>query len=234
MGTPDFAVASLAALVDNGFQVVGVVTAPDRPAGRGLQLKPSAVKEYAVSKNLALLQPEKLRDPGFQNALLDWNADLQVVVAFRMLPESVWNMPPLGTINVHGSLLPDYRGAAPINWAVINGEKKTGVTTFKLQHAIDTGDILLQATMDIGPAETATSVHDRMKILGADTLVKTLMGLQQQNLVAKPQILSGLAKHAPKIFTTDCELDFTQPVLAVFNRVRGLAEFPGAMTQLEG
>ena len=168
MGTPEFAVASLDALVGAGCQIVGVVTAPDKPAGRGMKLMQSDVKKYAVEKGLQVLQPEKLKNPDFLEELKGLRADVQVVVAFRMLPELVWNMPPMGTINLHGSLLPEYRGAAPIHWAVINGEAQTGVTTFKLQHAIDTGDILLQESFPIGPDETTGDVHDRMKIIGAN------------------------------------------------------------------
>ena len=174
MGTPEFAVASLDKLVQAGCQVVGVITAPDKAAGRGMQLQQSAVKKYAVEKGLHILQPEKLKDPVFLSALKSLQADLQVVVAFRMLPEVVWNMPPHGTINVHGSLLPQYRGAAPINWAIINGEKETGVTTFKLKHEIDTGNILLQSKMPIGENENAGELHDRMKEAGANLLLETL------------------------------------------------------------
>ena len=171
MGTPEFAVASLDALVKAGCKIVGVVTAPDKPAGRGMKLTESAVKKYAVEQGLKILQPEKLKDPSFIFTLEKLQAHLQVVVAFRMLPEVVWNMPPMGTINLHGSLLPQYRGAAPINWAVINGEKETGVTTFKLKHEIDTGDILLQERFAIGEDETAGEIHDKMKDIGAALLV---------------------------------------------------------------
>src|SRR6476661_5674100 len=174
MGTPEFAVASLDALVKAGHTIAAVVTAADKPAGRGQKLQESAVKQYAVANNLPLLQPVKLKDPEFLTALRSFDAELQVVVAFRMLPEVVWNMPPKGTINLHGSLLPQYRGAAPINWAVINGEKETGVTTFKLKHEIDTGDILLQEVIPIGDSETAGDVHDKMKEIGAQLLVKTV------------------------------------------------------------
>src|SRR5829696_2559837 len=177
MGTPDFAVSSLEALVKAKCNIVGVVTAPDKPAGRGMKMTESAVKKFAVRKNLRVLQPEKLKNPEFLQELRSLNADLQIVVAFRMLPELVWNMPPMGTINVHGSLLPQYRGAAPINWAIINGEKETGVTTFKLKHEIDTGDILLQEIIPIGEDETAGELHDRMKTIGAAVLVKTISGL---------------------------------------------------------
>lgn len=174
LGTPEFAVASLNVLVQAGCNVVGVVTAPDKPAGRGLQLQQSAVKKYAVEHSLKILQPEKLKNEKFIEELKALNADLQIVVAFRMLPEIVWNMPPMGTINVHGSLLPQYRGAAPINWAIINGEKQTGVTTFKLKHEIDTGNILLQETIDITPDETAGTLHDKMKEVGAALLLQTV------------------------------------------------------------
>ena len=172
MGTPEFAVASLDALVKAGCNIVGVITAPDKPAGRGMKLNESAVKKYAVEHHLNILQPEKLKNPEFLEQLKALNADLQIVVAFRMLPEVVWNMPPLGTVNLHGSLLPQYRGAAPINWAIINGEKETGVTTFKLKHEIDTGNILLQEKFSIGEDETAGELHDRMKAIGARVLLQ--------------------------------------------------------------
>ncbi|WP_246186331.1 methionyl-tRNA formyltransferase [Phnomibacter ginsenosidimutans] len=235
MGTPAFAVASLDALLQAGFNVVAVVTAPDKPAGRGMKLTESAVKQYAVAHRLPVLQPEKLKAPEFIEALQSLQADLQVVVAFRMLPEIVWNMPPMGTINVHGSLLPQYRGAAPINWAVINGEKTTGVTTFKLQHAIDTGNILLQASMPIGDNETAGEVHDRMKNLGAELLVKTVTGLVDGSIHEQPQPTDeGQLKHAPKIFTETCQIDWNHSAASIHNQIRGLSPFPGAITQLHG
>ncbi len=234
MGTPDFAVASLDALVSNGFNVVSVVTAPDKPAGRGLKLTESAVKQYAVAKGIPVLQPIKLKDPAFIANLSALQADIQIVVAFRMLPEIVWNMPKMGTLNVHGSLLPQYRGAAPINWAVINGEKQTGVTTFKLKHEIDTGDILLQESMPIGDDETASEVHDRMKIIGADLLVKTLQQLITGTIHEIPQVLTAEIKHAPKIFTKDCTIQWNQSTEQLHNLVRGLAQFPGAITKLDG
>jgi len=235
MGTPAFAVASLDALCAAGCQVVGVVTAPDKPAGRGMQLQQSAIKQYATEHNLPVLQPEKLRDPAFLDSLARWKADLQVVVAFRMLPEVVWNAPPMGTINVHGSLLPQYRGAAPINWAVINGETQTGVTTFKLQHAIDTGNLLLQKTMPIGPHENAGSVHDRMMVLGAETLVTTIKELAAGSLVEKPQSAdNSLLKHAPKLFTETARINWHKPVQELYNLVRGLSPYPAAFTALEG
>lgn len=237
MGTPEFAVASLDALVDAGYNIVGVITAPDRPAGRGMQLTESAVKKYAKEKGLHILQPEKLKNPEFLAALRSLQADLQVVVAFRMLPELVWNMPPMGTINLHGSLLPQYRGAAPINWAVINGEKETGVTTFKLQQDIDTGNILLQESFPIGDRDTAGDVHDRMKEIGAHLLVKTIRGLANGDLTEKPQTgISEAAslKHAPKIFTETGKIDWNKPVSDIYNLIRGLSPFPAAFTYLDG
>lgn len=236
MGTPEFAVASLDALVQAGAQIVGVVTAPDKPAGRGMKMNESAVKKYAVEKGLRVLQPEKLKAPAFLEELRVLQADLQVVVAFRMLPEVVWNMPSMGTINLHGSLLPQYRGAAPINWAVINGEKETGVTTFKLQHEIDTGNILLRESFPIGENDTAGEVHDRMKEIGAKVLVKTVEGLAAGNLSEIPQdsIAPAELKHAPKIFTETCIVDWTKTTEEVHNLVRGLSPFPGAFTMLEG
>ncbi|MCW3074810.1 MAG: methionyl-tRNA formyltransferase [Flaviaesturariibacter sp.] len=238
MGTPEFAVASLHALVNEGFNIVGVITAPDKPAGRGMQLQQSAVKKYAEEKGLRILQPEKLKAQNFLDELKALNADLQVVVAFRMLPEVVWNMPPLGTINVHSSLLPQYRGAAPINWSVINGEKETGVTTFKLQHEIDTGDILLQEKTAIGENETAGELHDRLKELGAQLLVRTIKELRAGVLKETPQseIRDQKSKisHAPKIFTETCRIDWQRPAQEVYNLIRGLSPFPGAFTQLQG
>jgi methionyl-tRNA formyltransferase len=217
---------------------VSVVTAPDKPAGRGLQLQQSAVKKYAVENNLPVLQPIKLKDPEFIEALKVLDAQLFVVVAFRMLPEIVWDMPPMGTINVHGSLLPSYRGAAPINWAVINGEKETGVTTFKLKAAIDTGNILLQDKLPISESDTAGTIHDKMMMLGANLLVTTLTGLINNTLVEKDQeaIISedpSLLKHAPKIFTETCTIDWAQDTTSIYNLIRGLSPFPGALTKLD-
>ncbi len=237
MGTPDFAVASLDALVSAGCQIVGVVTAPDKPAGRGMKLMQSDVKQYAVEKGLHLLQPEKLKNPEFLAELKGLQADVQLVVAFRMLPELVWNMPPMGTINLHGSLLPNYRGAAPIHWAVINGEVQTGVTTFKLQHAIDTGDILLQDSFTIGPDETTGDVHDRMKLIGASLLVKTIDGLAANDIKEQPQALladSAELKHAPKLFTENCQINWNRPVQELHDFIRGLSPFPGAISKLDG
>lgn len=236
MGTPEFAVAALDALVNNGYNIVAVVTAPDKPAGRGMKLTESAVKRYASEKGLHILQPANLKDADFIETLRALKADLQVVVAFRMLPEVVWSMPPLGTINVHGSLLPQYRGAAPINWAIINGEKETGVTTFKLKHEIDTGNVLLQERLAIGEDETAGELHDRMKMAGAQLLVKTLEGLMNQSLAETPQdvIEAGALKHAPKLFTSTCTIDWNKDCAFVHNLVRGLSPFPGALTTLKG
>jgi methionyl-tRNA formyltransferase len=235
MGTPEFAVASLKALVEAGYNIAGVVTAPDKPAGRGMKLNESAVKKYAAEHGLKILQPEKLKNPDFIEELRSLNADVQVVVAFRMLPEVVWNMPPLGTINVHGSLLPQYRGAAPINWAIINGEKETGVTTFKLQHEIDTGNILLQDKIPIGEDETAGALHDKMKEVGAQLLVRTIQQLVTGALKEIPQQnISAEIKHAPKIFTETCKIDWNKTAAAIHNLIRGLSPFPGAFTILDG
>ena len=232
MGTPDFAVESLKALLQAGYNVVGVVTAPDKPAGRGQKLSESAVKQYAQEQGLPILQPLKLKDPEFIAQLSALKPDLQVVVAFRMLPETVWNLPPKGTVNVHGSLLPKYRGAAPINWAILNGEKETGVSTFKLQHEIDTGDILLQEKMPIGPNETAGELHDRMKVEGAQLLVKTLRELASGTLKASPQQLNSDTKHAPKLFKGDCEIDWNKAAEQIHNQIRGLSPYPTAFTVL--
>ena len=235
MGTPEFAVASLDALVQSGYNIVGVITAPDKPAGRGLQLQQSAVKSYALEKGLTVLQPLKLRDPHFLEQLKLLNADLQIIVAFRMLPEAVWAMPPLGTINVHGSLLPQYRGAAPINWAIINGEEETGVTTFKLQHEIDTGNILLQEKIAIGAQETAGELHDRMKTIGAQLLVKTINELASGTLREMPQQAAATEiKHAPKISTETCRIDWNNNTETVYNHIRGLSPHPAAFTDLNG
>lgn len=236
MGTPDFAVASLDALVKAGCNIVGIITAPDKPAGRGMKINESAVKKYADEHNLKILQPEKLKNPEFLSELKSLNADLQIVVAFRMLPEVVWNMPPMGTVNVHASLLPQYRGAAPINWAIINGEKETGITTFKLKHEIDTGDILLQEKLEIGENETAGELHDRLKDLGAQVLLKTIKGIADSTLKETPQVpvLSTeylVLRKAPKIFTENCKIDFMKTADEIHNLIRGLSPFPGAFTE---
>jgi methionyl-tRNA formyltransferase len=238
MGTPEFAVASLHKLVNAGCNTVGVITAPDKEAGRGMQLQQSAVKKYADENNLHTLQPEKLKNPEFIAELKALNADLQIVVAFRMLPEIVWNMPPMGSVNLHGSLLPKYRGAAPINWAVINGETETGVTTFKLQHAIDTGNILMQASFAIEENDTAGDIHDTMKEIGATLLVLTVKALAENTISETVQLNDAETPesypHAPKIFTETCKIDFRQSTKQVFDLIRGLAPYPAAFTFLEG
>jgi len=234
MGTPEFAVASLDALVKAGCNIVGVITAPDKPAGRGMKMTESAVKKYAVEHGLKVLQPEKLKNTEFLAELKSLNADLQIVVAFRMLPEVVWDMPPMGTINLHGSLLPQYRGAAPIHWAVINGETETGVTTFKLKHEIDTGDILLQKRFPIADYETTGDVHDKMKIIGSDVLVETVKGLAHGTLKESPQTSDEQSatslKHAPKLTTETSQISWSKPVEEVYNLIRGLNPHPTAFT----
>lgn len=232
MGTPDFAVASLNALVEAGFDVVGVVTAADKPAGRGQKLNESAVKQYAVSKGLKVLQPLKLKDPLFIDELKSLNADLQVVVAFRMLPEMVWDMPAKGTINLHASLLPQYRGAAPINHAIINGEKESGVTTFFLKHEIDTGDIILSESVSIADDDTAGDLHDKLMNVGAGLLVKTVKAIEAGDYTEQPQPQSDELKHAPKIFKEHCLIDWNQSVDKIYNLIRGLSPYPTAFTTL--
>ena len=239
MGTPQFALPSLNELYESGYDIAAVVTAPDKPAGRGLQVSESPVKKYAVEKNLKILQPEKLRDPGFINELRLLKADVHVVVAFRMLPEVVWNMPPLGTINLHASLLPQYRGAAPINWAIINGEKETGVTTFKLKHEIDTGNILLQKKINIADNDTAGTLHDKMMEVGASLLLQTIRELEKGNLneIAQsqlPGLMPPVLHHAPKIHTETCAINWNKNVNEIYNFIRGLSPSPGAFTFLDG
>jgi len=231
MGTPDFATESLKALVNAGANIAGVITAPDKPSGRGRKLTPSPVKKYAEKNGLKVLQPEKLKAPEFLDELKALNADLQVVVAFRMLPEVVWNMPPKGTFNLHASLLPEYRGAAPINWAVINGEKKTGVTTFFLKHEIDTGDIIFREEVPISRNDNAGSVHDKLMEAGARLVVKTVEAVAQNNVRPIPQPQKE-SKPAPKIFKDDCRIDWRADSLKIHNLVRGLSPYPTAWTQL--
>ena len=236
MGTPQFAVASLDILVRNGYNIVGVITSPDKPAGRGQQVQQSAVKQYAVEQGLKVLQPVNLKDENFFRELQDLKADLQVVVAFRMLPEKVWNMPSLGTYNVHASLLPDYRGAAPINWAIINGEKETGVTTFKLQHEIDTGSILLQDRVAITDEMTAGELHDILMERGANLLLRSVKKIESGDVELKDQnsLLGGREpKHAPKIFKNDCKIDWNRSGKEIHNLVRGLSPYPAAWTELK-
>lgn len=228
MGTPDFAVPSLEILLQHGYDIPAVVTAPDKPGGR-LGMLESAVKKCAVAHGIPVLQPEKLKNPDFLAQLRDLKADLQVVVAFRMLPETVWAMPPLGTLNLHGSLLPKYRGAAPINWAVINGETETGVTTFLLRHEIDTGDVLFQEKIPIGENETAGELYERMMHIGARLVLHTVQALENGSAKALPQ-QNTEATHAPKIFTETCRVNFDQPTGTVHNFIRGLSPHPGAWT----
>ena len=233
MGTPDFAVESLRALVEGGYNVVAVVTMPDKPAGRGHQLQYSAVKQYALSVGLPLLQPERLKDESFLQELRSYSADLQIVVAFRMLPEVVWNMPRLGTFNLHASLLPQYRGAAPINWAVMNGDTETGATTFMLQHEIDTGNIILQERISIADDENVGSVHDRLMMMGANLgtrTVDTIIDAENQGVALPtiPQNNDIELRQAPKIFKDTCAIDFSCPALQVYNHIRGLSPYPAA------
>ena len=232
MGTPDFAVASLDAICASDHKVVGVVTVPDRPTGRGLKVTASPVKQYALQHNLPLLQPERLRDPDFQSALQAWGADIFVVVAFRMLPQSVWAMPPLGTFNLHASLLPQYRGAAPINWAIINGEKETGVTTFLLNERIDEGSILMQQSTPIAPDDTAETLHDRLAEMGSRLVVQTLDGLADGSLHTQPQPTCEQLRPAPKLFKPDCAIDWNLPGQRIVDFVRGLSPYPAATMQV--
>lgn len=234
MGTPDIAVRTLQSIIQAGHEVVGVVTVPDRPSGRGLKLTASPVKLCALEHGIPLLQPEKLRDPLFQQRLSQWQADIFVVVAFRMLPQSVWAMPPLGTFNLHASLLPRYRGAAPINWALINGETVTGVTTFMLNEQIDQGSILLQESTPIAPDDTAETLHDRLADIGARLVVKTLEGIQNHTLTPQPQQQSDNLPAAPKIFKPDCVVDWSLPGPRIVDFVRGLSPYPAATMILVG
>lgn len=238
MGTPDFAVASLQAILEAGMNVIAVITAPDKPGGRGMELQQSDVKKFALENALPVLQPVKLKDPHFLETLQQLKADVQVVVAFRMLPEIVWAMPAYGTINLHGSLLPQFRGAAPINRAIMAGETETGVTTFLLQQQIDTGNIILQEKINIRKDETAGELYEEMKVIGAQLLVKTLHKLSTGGLEAKPQenlvINAGELKHAPKLFTEDCEINWQNKVDHIYNQVRGLSPYPAAFTSLKG
>ncbi len=237
MGTPDFAVESLKILVENKYEVVGVITMPDKPVGRGHKVQYSAVKQYALEQNLPLLQPEKLKDEAFLEELKQLRADLQIVVAFRMLPEVVWNMPKLGTFNLHASLLPQYRGAAPINWAIINGEKETGATTFFLTHEIDTGKIILQEKLPISETDNAGIVYDKLMEMGAGLVKKTVDMLMEgktdavdQSQFIHPELV---LKAAPKIFKETCEIDLSQTVEQVYNFVRGLSPYPAAWLELQ-
>ena len=232
-GTPDFAVGTLRALLGEGFEVVVVVTAPDRPAGRGRKLQASAVKEFALQHQIPVLQPENLKAPSFLDELIQYKANLQVIVAFRMLPKVVWALPDLGTFNLHASLLPDYRGAAPINWAIMRGEKQTGVTTFFIDEQIDTGNIILQKKTDIAADETAGQLHDRLMEMGAELVVKTVRQIQQGEVSVHPQDMKKAYKKAPKLNRENCRLDWEQPAPEIHNMIRGLSPYPGAWSYFQ-
>ena len=236
MGTPEFAVESLRCLVEGGYNVVGVITMPDKPAGRGHKIQYSPVKQYALEHNLPLLQPEKLKNEEFIEALRAWKADLQIVVAFRMLPEVVWNMPRLGTFNLHASLLPQYRGAAPINWAVINGDTETGITTFFLKHEIDTGEVIQQVRVPIADTDDVGIVHDKLMMLGGKLVVETVDAILDGTVKSIPQeamAVTGELRHAPKIFKETCRIDWNQPTKKIYDFVRGLSPYPAAWTALQ-
>lgn len=233
MGTPEFAVEPLKRLVEEGYNVVGVVTMPDKPAGRGQHVQESPVKKYALSEDIPLLQPEKLRDEDFLVQLKMWQADIQIVVAFRMLPEVVWNMPRLGTFNLHASLLPQYRGAAPINWAIINGEKETGVTTFFLKHEIDTGNIILQRSTPIHDSDNVGTLYDRLMDMGADLVVETMERITMGDVSTMPQDDSVASNPAPKIFKDTCKINWDMPAMQLHNLVRGLSPYPAAFTEVK-
>lgn len=232
MGTPDFAVATLATLVENDHTVVGVITAPDRPAGRGRKLQESAVKKYAVEKGLTILQPTNLKNEEFLSELEALNANLQIVVAFRMLPKAVWKMPELGTFNLHASLLPSYRGAAPINWAIINGETETGVTTFFIDDKIDTGEIILQERIPIEPDDTAGVLHDKLMKVGANLVLNTVQQIGEGNVQTQKQPDTKELKSAYKIFKDTCEIDWKKPINDIYNHIRGLSPYPASWTTL--
>jgi methionyl-tRNA formyltransferase len=234
MGTPDFAVPSLEILVQNQYQVVAVITSPDKPAGRGLKLTTSPVKDFALSHGIPVLQPDKLKAPAFLDELKSYQADLQIIVAFRMLPEVVWSMPRLGSFNLHASLLPQYRGAAPINWAIIRGEKETGLTTFFLQHEIDTGPIIFQEREPIYDHDNAGSLYERLMHKGANLVLKTVQSIEQSNYPQVPQNLSEPIKTAPKLFKENCGINWNQPAQSIHNFVRGLSPYPTAWTMLKG
>jgi methionyl-tRNA formyltransferase len=232
LGTPDFAVPGLELLVKHGYHVVAVVTAPDKPSGRGLSVQHSDIKTAALALNIPVLQPEKLKDPEFIATLKSYKANLQIVVAFRMLPEMVWNMPSIGTFNLHGSLLPQYRGAAPINWAIINGEEETGLTTFFLQHEIDTGDILLQVKEPIHEEDTFEILYNRLKNIGASLILDTVKLIEQGDYKTMPQNTHQVLKAAPKIFKETCQIDWSKSEEEIYNFVRGLSPYPCAWTRL--
>ncbi len=235
MGTPDFAVEPLRRLVEGGYHIVGVITMPDKPAGRGHQIQYSPVKQYALEHNLPLLQPEKLKEEAFVEALRTWKADLQIVVAFRMLPEVVWDMPRLGTFNLHASLLPQYRGAAPINWAVINGDTETGITTFFLQHEIDTGHVIQQVRIPIADTDNVEVVHDKLMMLGGELVTETVDAILSETVKPIPQEEMAAVdelRPAPKIFKETCRIDWNQPVKRIYDFIRGLSPYPAAWSEL--
>jgi methionyl-tRNA formyltransferase len=234
MGTPEFAVPSLEILINNGWNVVAVVTAPDRPQGRGQKLIPSPIKEVALKNNIPVLQPTNLKSADFNIELRGYRADLQIVVAFRMLPEIIWNMPPLGTFNLHASLLPNYRGAAPINWAIINGETETGITTFFLKHEIDTGSIIFQEKEPIFPEDNIGTLYNRLMIKGADLVLKTVVAIEDNKVQTNAQDETQAIHHAPKIFKETCEIDWGKPAEDIHNLIRGLSPYPAAWTILDG
>lgn len=234
MGTPDFAVPSLEILIENKYNIVAVITAPDKPAGRGLKIQTSPVKDIALKYAIPVLQPTSLKDASFVEELKSYNANLQIVVAFRMLPESVWNMPEIGTFNLHASLLPQYRGAAPINWAIMNGEKETGCTTFFLQHEIDTGDILFAEKETIAEDDNFEELYNRLKIKGGSLVLKTVIAIEQESYTPMPQQFSTALKSAPKIHKETCKIDWTKPAEEVRNFIRGLSPYPAAWTEFNG
>jgi methionyl-tRNA formyltransferase len=234
MGTPEFAVPALELLVENGWNVIAVITAPDKPKGRGQKLIPSPVKEAALKNNIPVLQPTNLKDPGFQEELKSLKADLQIVVAFRMLPESVWNMPPIGTFNLHASLLPNYRGAAPINWAIINGEKETGVTTFFLKHEIDTGSIIFQEKVPILDEDDLGTVYEKLMNIGSKLVLKTVEAISMNDVHPLKQDESKAIHHAPKIFKETGLINWNNTAESIHNLVRGLSPYPAAWTEIDG
>jgi methionyl-tRNA formyltransferase len=234
MGTPDFAVPTLQTLVEHSYNIVAVITAPDKPAGRGQKLQQSPVKEYAVTQNIPVLQPTNLKSEAFLEELRSYNANLQIIVAFRMLPEVVWAMPELGSFNIHGSLLPQYRGAAPINWAIINGEKETGVTSFFLKHEIDTGDLIFQERVPILEKDDFGSVYEKLKYEGAKLALQTVQAIERDAVQPQPQVTSATIKHAPKIYKETCEINWNQPAQQVRDFIRGLSPYPAAWTRING
>ena len=232
MGTPDFAVPALKALIENNYTIVGVITAPDKPAGRGQKLRESAVKHYAKLNNLKVLQPTNLKDEDFLSALKALDANLQIVVAFRMLPKAVWQMPEYGTFNLHASLLPNYRGAAPINWAIMNGETQTGVSTFFIDEKIDTGEMILQESVAIDPDENAGSLHDKLMTIGSDLVIKTVKQIETDNVKTTPQVETENLRTAFKLNRDNCKIDWKAPLEDIYNKIRGLSPYPGAWCTL--